>query len=100
MSAVTEFMQIEDIISNVAHVTGISAAAICGPRRDEEVIEARHIAMYLANRDGASYARIGRAMRRDHTTVMAGVRSIKAKMAEKPELRSVANMAKEYANHA
>jgi hypothetical protein len=54
----------------------ISPVDIFGPARHAEIVDARHIVYYLARATGESYPRIGRAMSRDHTTILSGCRRV------------------------
>jgi chromosomal replication initiator protein len=66
------------IVSTVADFTGISTTEIIGDKRSRTVVEARHLAMYLARElTDASLPKIGeRIGGRDHTTVMYAVDKI------------------------
>lgn len=63
------------ITSEVAAATGVPHKAILGVRRDARTVQARQLVMYIARREGLSFERIGTAMRRDHSTVVYGVRA-------------------------
>ncbi len=69
---------IDMIVSTVADFTGISTTEIIGDKRSRTVVEARHLAMYLARElTDASLPKIGeRIGGRDHTTVMYAVDKI------------------------
>ena len=75
---------IDLILNSVAATTGISIAEIKGDKRTRPVVQARHLAMYLARElTDTSLPKIGeRFGGRDHTTVMHGVKSIDRQMAE------------------
>lgn len=64
---------IERIIDEVELETGVSIDDILGNTRKREVVEARRKVMYIAYSRGMSSTRIGAAMNRDHTTVLAGL---------------------------
>jgi chromosomal replication initiator protein len=71
------------VLAVVAREYGIEADELRGPRRTRSVAEARLMA-YALLRDtaGMSYPEIGAALGdRDHTTVMAGVRSTARRIA-------------------
>lgn len=59
------------VIAEVSRSTGVPESAILSNRRQPHIVRPRHMAMAIC-RDycGASYAEIGRAFRRHHTTVM------------------------------
>lgn len=75
---------IDLILNSVAGTTGISVSEIKGDKRTRIVVQARHLAMYLARElTDTSLPKIGeRFGGRDHTTVMHGVKSIARQMAE------------------
>lgn len=62
-------------VNAVAEATGIPAWVFYGRGKKKKIAEARQLVMYLANRGGMSLSDIGRALNRDHTTVMHGVRA-------------------------
>ena len=69
---------IADIVQTVASGYGLKAHLLTADWRRADMIEARWVAMWIA-REGAgrSLASIGAAMgRRDHTTVLHGVRAV------------------------
>ncbi|HXF55659.1 MAG TPA: helix-turn-helix domain-containing protein [Hyphomicrobiaceae bacterium] len=79
-------------IRRIAEVTadllGLERASLCGDTRCQQIVRARHIAWYVANRCyGHSLARIGQRFRRHHTTVMHGVRLIEARLRTDAELQ-------------
>lgn len=77
----TTRVTIDLILSSVAEYTGISITEIIGDKRTRNVVESRHLAMYLARElTDASLPKIGeRIGGRDHTTVLHAVDKI-AKM--------------------
>ncbi len=66
---------VEHIISVVCHATGISHAEVVGDKRSRPIVQARHLAMYLARElTDVSLPQIGeRFGGRDHTTVLHAV---------------------------
>jgi len=70
------------IIDEVGAETGFSPAQIRGRGRQAALAEARQMVMYIAHNQGLSSAEIGRAMRRDHTTVLHGIKAEKARRGE------------------
>ena len=61
----------------------IPLEVLLGPRRDAWIVQARQGLMWvLRHRMGLSYPEIGRAMKRDHTTAMHGVRAEELRRAE------------------
>lgn len=69
-----EVVDIRQIVNAVAEATSIPAWVIYSKKRDKKFAHARQLVYYLAHRHGMSFSAIGRAMRRDHTTVMHGVK--------------------------
>lgn len=68
---------IRDYIDATGLIYGYTYANLVGPRRDQRLAEARHLAYWLAKyRTGASYPQVARAFGRDHTTVMHGCRVV------------------------
>lgn len=63
---------VHSVIARVALETGISVEDIQGDRKAAPICAARFRVYAEAHAAGASYAAIGRALGRDHTTVMAG----------------------------
>lgn len=75
------------IIARTAEAFGVAVADLTSERRGRSVVLARHIAMTLARQlTPASYPRIARAFRRDHTTVMAAEARTRARLAADPAL--------------
>jgi len=69
------------LLSLVSKVTGVKQTELRSQRRDQTIVRARHIFFHAArNLTERSYPEIGRHLGgRDHTTVMHGVKKIKAK---------------------
>ena len=67
------------IIDAVAQHAGISRAQIIGPDRSERIARARQITMLVCYNNGLSSVEIGRALGRDQTTVVHGVKREKAR---------------------
>lgn len=63
------------VIQIAARVTGVHANLLTGDKKNREISHARFIAMKAVREaTGKSYPDIGMAFRRDHTTVVHGVR--------------------------
>ena len=75
---------VREISFAVAAETTIPMAAIYGPSKLRYVVQARQLVMYLAHKSGISYPVIGRALNRDHTTIMHGVKAEKIRRGELP----------------
>lgn len=67
------------IIHETAEYFGFTYAHLVGERRSAPIVRARQVAMYIAHGVvlNSTYPMIGRAFRRDHTTILHGVRRIK-----------------------
>lgn len=67
---------LEEVLTDVQDVTGITADTVLAITRKRDVVDARQLA-YVALRSRAhSYETIGTAMNRDHGSVSSGVRAI------------------------
>ena len=76
------------IIEVVTSVTGVTELELLSRRRGERLIRARHIAATLMiEMTDMSYAEIGRALNRDHTTILY----VKKKMDNRGRGRSLLN---------
>jgi chromosomal replication initiation ATPase DnaA len=56
--------------------TGINRRDMISARQGIDVVDARHVAMWLARRASYSFPEIGRGFHRDHSTAMYAVRRI------------------------
>ena len=74
--------RVKEIALAVSAETSIPLSAIYGKGRKREIVEARWIVMFLADRDGMSLQDIGRALNMDHTTVMNGLKRERQRRAE------------------
>ena len=74
-----------DVVYAVSRATKVSAGDIWGPRRDERITFARHLAMYLArNLTAESYPTIGRFFGgRHHATVIHGYQMVERHLSER-----------------
>lgn len=81
--------KIAAIIDLVAADTGVSGHDIIGPWQQSEAVRARQIACWLARRaTHCSYPAIGKALKRDHTTIMHSVRRVDAQREQDSEFRA------------
>ena len=82
---------IERIIRTVAERFGIMAIDIVSERRTQNVVRPRQIAMWLAKTiTTASLPEIGRRIgKRDHTTILHGVKKIERLRASEPETKTI-----------
>ena len=80
-------MSIRIIQEKTAAAWGISLVALTGAQRLARLTLPRQAAMYLAYKAGGySFAQIGRAFGRDHSTVAHNVEAMRRRMAEEPDL--------------
>ena len=69
--------KVEEIITATSKITGVAIMDIMSRRRDPKIIHARHIAMFLVYElTTLSYVSIGRAMDRDHTSIMYAIKKL------------------------
>lgn len=66
--------RIRDIVREVAALSGIPASSILSDERRRQVVLARDLVAHAAYNRGFSFSAIGRALGRDHTSIMAAVR--------------------------
>ena len=78
------------IIEVVAEHFGINPDDITSKKRNSEYVQPRHIAMYLCREiTSTSLVNIGKIMgKRDHTTVMNGIKNISERIKTDPELKN------------
>lgn len=76
------------LVDETAQRYGFEFADLIAPHRGADVVEARHVAMYVL-RIGLqlSYPRVGQIFKRDHTTAIAGIKKVEAK----PHLKALAD---------
>lgn len=66
------------IIAEVAEEHGVSVAALLGPCKVRELAVPRMLAYHRIRAElGYSYPRIGRIFKRDHSTIIYGVRRVR-----------------------
>lgn len=74
---------VQEILAEVAKKYGVTVLELVGDRRDRMIVRARQEAMWRCSKEtGKSGAAIARLMRRDHTSVIAGVRRHEERMRE------------------
>jgi chromosomal replication initiator protein len=82
-------MDIKEIIEAVARHYNTSVSGILSPIRDDKIINARHVAIYLVSScTTASLIEIGKAFNRTHATVYFAERKVFERMAEDDVFRS------------
>ena len=83
------------ILLAVAKDRHIPGAMILGKRRQPVIVAARAIAMYLMREHGLSYPTIGSVFLRHHTTIMAAVAKVEARLVHDVALISEVDTLKE-----
>lgn len=79
--------KVSDIAKATAEVLDLRKIAMSSERRPKLWVRARQIAMYLAvEHYGRSLNQAGLPLKRDHTTVLCGVRRIAAELRTDPDL--------------
>lgn len=78
--------RIAEVMDVVAGHFGCGRAELLGRSRFKTIALARNIAMRLARDEGFSFPELGRAFRRDHTTVMAVCGSVAKRAVKAGEL--------------
>lgn len=68
----------ERVVAVTATHYGLEPDDITGHRRDSLAVAARHVTAWLLRESGRSYPEIGRALHRDHTCAMNGVRRVES----------------------
>lgn len=64
---------VSDVLKAVSIYTGIPIGSLISQRRTKKLVRARWSAFFIArNMSQASYPQIGKAFRKDHTTVLYG----------------------------
>jgi hypothetical protein len=80
---------LSDVVSYVAERYAVSKKDLLGRSRVPHLSEARAVAYYLARHDGHSFPRIGKFFCRDHTTVMAGVKTARRVIQREPTVAAM-----------
>jgi chromosomal replication initiation ATPase DnaA len=76
------------IVATVAKTFEISSEDILGTSRLPHIVEARYVAaLILQEQLGWRHARIGKWLNRNHSTIIVGLRSLRAKMVIDRELQ-------------
>jgi chromosomal replication initiation ATPase DnaA len=76
MNAMDKRKPIGEIISAVAKRTGVPENEMRGRSRCAPITKARHIAFYIARKEGHSWKSIGDVFNVDHTSVIHGFNRI------------------------
>lgn len=79
------FFRPDQVVKNICSFYNIKETLIKGPKRDQYVVKARQMAMYVLKNDlFLSYVEIGNILGgRDHTTIMHGVTKIERLLLDK-----------------
>lgn len=81
---------VRDIAAEVAAGFGVSRAELLGDGRHGYVTRARFAAAWIARRrHGYSTPRIGRALNRDHSTILNAIRRCEELRASDPDYRKI-----------
>ncbi len=84
---------IRDIIAEVADEFQLFPSDIVSHKRRSKIVSARHKAMWRARQEtDASYLKLARIFKRDHTTVIHGVRCWEARQDGKTYTRKKSNV--------
>lgn len=85
-----KYIKPKEVVEIVAGHFNLKSTLLRGERRSKDLVEARHIAMYLLRIDlGVSLEEVGSHLGgRDHTTVMHAVDKIKANLSNSENLRT------------
>jgi chromosomal replication initiation ATPase DnaA len=67
---------LDGVLSDVAEAFGFTLDALRGIDRSGPIVRARQEAMHEARQRGYSYPEIGAQLRRNHSTIMHGVRAV------------------------
>lgn len=74
------------IAKEVCDYTGHSINSVMGKSRLASDCRVRELVCYIAHRQGMSLPQIGRALHRDHTTILSAVRNERARRGDAEEL--------------
>ncbi len=86
-----ERLTVKQIVKAVSKHTGIAQADILGECRVSAVVAARQYVFTLARREGFTPAHIARAMNRNHATVLYGIKTIEAVIADAMNIQGAAS---------
>jgi chromosomal replication initiation ATPase DnaA len=70
-----------EIVKAVCESADIPIAEVLGVRRSQAIVDARWLIFYLAKENGHTVEAIGRAMKKDHSTVVHGIQQEKLRRA-------------------
>jgi chromosomal replication initiator protein len=79
----------KQVVDKVAKYYNLTSKDLYGESRVKDIKNARQIAMYLMNEQlGLSTVKIGNEFKKDHTTIMHGIKVIKTQLKTDFNLRS------------
>lgn len=85
MSVISRRIRLVRTIAEAERLAGVERGAIRSDRRSRGVVRIRQLCMLFGiRRLGMGYTEIGRAMRRDHSSVMWGVRAARQFVGDEP----------------
>ena len=73
--AVGDLGIMQEILAEISTATGFSESLIVGRRRTPALSRARQLAYFVGHRSGIPSTVIARAMHRDHSTVLYGIKA-------------------------
>ena len=79
----------KQVVDTVAKYYNLTAKDLYGTSREKDIKNARQVAMYLMNDQlGLSTVKIGNEFKKDHTTIMHGIKVVKTSLKKDFNLRS------------
>lgn len=82
MTKINRLLELRKLITSAARICDVPEGCITGPQKCREIVLARQMAAYAAYHElGISSVQIGRAMQRDHTTILHSLKAIKKEIA-------------------
>ena len=80
-------LTLEMVLRVAADFFEVTLAELIGRNRSAKIVLPRQVIMYVIREEvGASLQQIGRALERDHTTVMHGIERVASEMDKDPHL--------------
>lgn len=78
-----------DVIAFVGKRIGATTDELLGHRRQPKLVRGRWIVAAVLKERGLSYPTIGRALKRDHTTIMHGIDALPSHTSRDPKLATL-----------
>jgi len=66
----------QEVIHEATVIFGVRLPELLGPRHTRRIVDARHAVAWTLRQRGWTIADIGRVLRRDHTSILAALRSV------------------------